>query len=581
VQRAGIFIGVNQTGNLPRLNDAAASATRLHAWAVSQGMIDGVSAVLITDDTSPVTPDQLIGAVEKVIAEVAPEQLIVYFAGHGVVLRRSEQWLLTNAPQNANHAIDLKLSAEMASFGTVPHVVLISDACRTAPEGIQAQSVLGGSIFPNVPSDEQRNVDIYYACGLGRPAAEIQDARVAVGSYRGVYTEVLLDALRGDLREPFKRMPPDHAWYAGVRRLRDVLTDEVPRRIRAKRLKARYSQTPYAQVVSDDDVWLARLEKLPRAKPAATRPAKVPASKAPAKKAAGRPPRPEGPPRAAVEPHPPRAPSRGRVDIEIARSAREVATPFGPDHFETQCGVKVRGTSIADQYVVGMEAEPIPAADSLRLQPTTRAAASLVLKFADGSVTMLPVLAEYIAALTFEDGELLSVAYEPSINSWRAEEYRARAREIRKLRALAAAASAVGRFELEEHEGGKLARQMQYAKGVDPALAVYAAYAYYERHDIERIHRMSSFLENDVGVTFFDLEMLSRHLVDKGVRPDDGILPCVPLLSQGWSLMRAHRVSLPDPIRDVDELAKDSLWSLYEEEAFDKFRRCLVKGLVR
>ena len=39
--RAGVFIGVDQTGRLQRLHDAAAGAQRMHAWALAQGMADG------------------------------------------------------------------------------------------------------------------------------------------------------------------------------------------------------------------------------------------------------------------------------------------------------------------------------------------------------------------------------------------------------------------------------------------------------------------------------------------------------------------------------------------------------------
>jgi hypothetical protein len=233
-----VFIGVNQTGQLATLNDAAANAGRLHRWAVGQGMVDGESAILITDETGPVTPDRIADAVEQVITDVAPEQLIIYYAGHGVLARSAEQWLLTKAPMRSTAAVDVTQSVTDAKLGTVPHVVVISDACRTAPEGIQAQNVMGGSIFPNVLSGQQCKVDVYYACAVGKPSAEIQSEAESVGSYRGIFTEVLLDALAGSYRNAFlRRLRGDKTYYVGVRRLEDVLADEVPRKIRSKRLK--------------------------------------------------------------------------------------------------------------------------------------------------------------------------------------------------------------------------------------------------------------------------------------------------------------------------------------------------------
>jgi hypothetical protein len=584
VQRAGVFIGVNQTGNLTKLHDAAANAGRMHAWALTQGMQDGTSAVLLTDEAGSVTPDLIADTIDTIIRDVAPEQLIVYFAGHGVLARSSEQWLLSKAPVRPTHAVDVRESAINAQLGMVPHVVVISDACRTAPEGIQAQNVVGGSIFPNVLSGRQCEVDIYYACAVGKPAAEIQNEADAVGSYRGVFTEVLLEALEGTYKEAFMRLPKvDKGWYAGVRRLKDVLNEEVPRRIRSKRLKARYTQNPWAEVVSDDDVWIARLDKLPRAKKASSPVKKKPPPPPPAPMAPDggavvvpRPPAAAKPPRVEALPRT----RRNQMEREVEAAAATVAPDFGPPAFETECGVKVRGARIAEFLIPGMNAERAGPGESLRLYPRNEAA-TLLLRIDSGLVTVLPMIPGFIAALTFEDQELVSVAYEPSANSWRYPMYHNRAKEIRGLRARAAAASALGRFELSGEDGARLAAQMQYAKGVDPSLAVYAAYAYFARGNAQRIAEMSSYLRGDVGVTIFDLALLSGDLVDRGVKPSDPVLPCVPLLAQGWADLRAHRSKLPTPLRGVNRLVTNSLWSVYRPEAFDKFKTCLEKGLIR
>src|SRR4051794_37693385 len=63
--RAGIFIGVDRTGDLRPLRDAAAGARRMHQWAIGQGMPDGTHATLITDAGGrKVTPDEIYDAVE-------------------------------------------------------------------------------------------------------------------------------------------------------------------------------------------------------------------------------------------------------------------------------------------------------------------------------------------------------------------------------------------------------------------------------------------------------------------------------------------------------------------------------------
>src|SRR5262245_16508711 len=82
--RAWICIGVDQTGNLDKLNDAAAGARRMHEWALGQGITNHTHAKLITDeDDKKVTPDAIADAVAEICGGAGVDQLIVYFAGHG------------------------------------------------------------------------------------------------------------------------------------------------------------------------------------------------------------------------------------------------------------------------------------------------------------------------------------------------------------------------------------------------------------------------------------------------------------------------------------------------------------------
>lgn len=76
------------------------------------------------------------------------QQLIVYFSGHGVNMSRGELWLLTGAPDDPNAAVNIARSVELARTCGIRHVAMVSDACRTAAEGIQAQSVRGPRSSP-------------------------------------------------------------------------------------------------------------------------------------------------------------------------------------------------------------------------------------------------------------------------------------------------------------------------------------------------------------------------------------------------------------------------------------------------
>ena len=64
-------------------------------------------------------------------------------------VRYNEYWLLSGAPDDPQEAVKVASSVALARYCGIPHVVLVSDACRTAAESIQAQNVEGSSIFPN------------------------------------------------------------------------------------------------------------------------------------------------------------------------------------------------------------------------------------------------------------------------------------------------------------------------------------------------------------------------------------------------------------------------------------------------
>lgn len=589
--RAGVFIGVDKTGNLQVLKDAAAGAGRMHKWALAQGMVDQTHAKLITDaDGKKVHPDLIYDAIKEIIDGPGVDQLILYFAGHGVNINRSEHWLLTDAPVRTSAAVNVSGSVELARYCGIRHVVIFSDACRVAPEGLQAQNVRGVDVFPNDgTADRAKPVDQFFACVLGRTAAELKDPATAASTYSALYTNVLLEALNGgrsDVLEPSDD-PADRSRYVRPVKLEEFLEGEVPRRVKELQLERKVNQNPDAIITAHAN-WLSRI--VPRA---GVTP-RIERSPAP-------------PPQDAPIPAPNlQSIARGLVrsaadgdqgalnlQMEKTRTARvaggkhlvesveKIAAPFGPDHFETQCGIKVRGARMVEFLSPRAQAELLgPEGEILRVHPTTQPAASVLIRFDGGVGTVIPAIKGFIAALTFDDGELVDVAYEPSANDWRWDLYKDRAARVRALRAVAASSSQHGRFRLEQGDAIKIAQDMQYAKGIDPTLAVYAAYAYHDLQAIQRIRDMSGYLANDVGVTFFDLALLGRQLVDKSVAAGDCVVPFFPLLSQGWALLGANRVRLHPALQGVERTMRDSLWSLFDAVGLQKLTLAMHSGEV-
>jgi hypothetical protein len=217
----------------------------------------------------------------------------------------------------------------------------------------------------------------------------------------------------------------------------------------------------------------------------------------------------------------------------------------------------------------------------LRAEIVDGPAASVVVTFEKGYGTVVPCIRGFITGLTFDGDELVDVACEPSDNSLRWIEYQKSASEIRTLRGVAASSAQHGRFRLDAEDADAVARKMQYTKGIDPTLAVYAAYAYHDLQTVERIEQMSRHLNKDLSVSLFDVELLARKLVGKRLSAADRVVPFVPLLSQGWHLLNAHRVALHPALNGIQHTMRDSLWSLFDNNGVKKLRNALQTKEVR
>jgi len=263
MERAGIFIGVDRTGGLAVLQDAARSADRMHAWATGQGI---ASALLTDAGQGTVEPDQIFEAVEKVVLGPGADQLILYFAGHGYRNAQTELWLLSHAPQRTYAAVDISSSAELARQCGIPHVVIISDTCRVAPSGSQALTLRGADVFPSLPDsllgqagpEGAPKVDRLWACALGKPAYEIAEAGHAA-RYRSAYTDALLAGVLGESPGIIDRSAVISEGFAYVRMaaLETFLPAQLQQRLQGVG-GGRLLQAPDA-VINAGSRWLSRL----------------------------------------------------------------------------------------------------------------------------------------------------------------------------------------------------------------------------------------------------------------------------------------------------------------------------------
>lgn len=263
MERAVLLIGVQQAGPLTRLKAVLDGIQAMNEWAVAQNIatVEVITDAPVNDEPQKVTIADITAAMQRILTAGPPDQLIVYFAGHGINKVYSEYWLLSDAPQWADQAVNVTASAELARRCGIPHVVFISDACRTAPDGIGAQAITGAPIFPNIAGARPGSVDLFFANHVGEPAFEIADPRVATSRFTSAFTDVLTRSLNGMYSELLENQPDEpgtmilRPWPLN-RALPDLLLDELER----LGVDLTINQQPDALISSDPtQAWLSEV----------------------------------------------------------------------------------------------------------------------------------------------------------------------------------------------------------------------------------------------------------------------------------------------------------------------------------
>ena len=147
---------------------------------------------------------------------------------------------------------------------------------------------------------------------------------------------------------------------------------------------------------------------------------------------------------------------------------------------------------------------------------------------------------------------------------------------MRTLHGVIAEGSRNGVFRLDQEKAAELASRMQYARQVDPALALYSAYAYHELQMPQRIKEMNNAFKDELGFSFYDLELLSGDFKDNSTSSQFACYPPVPLLSQGWSLVSAYDATLPDEFHGIQRELLPSLWTHFNAVGTNRLRELIL-----
>jgi len=576
MQKAAIVIGVNKTGDLPVLNAAVSGATKVGDWLRREGF----RVEKFLDTRRPVVASEIFKAVNTLVDQGTLEQLVIYFSGHGFLNNATEHWMLSGAPNNPNEAISLAESVLLARECGIPNVVFISDACRSTPQSLRAERVRGSVIFPNqaASANVDAEVDRFLASLPGEPALELPLAESA-GQYDGIYTSCFMDAFRHPDDDMIRALSVDGRIIKVVpnRSLKGFLKREVNRVAQAKSIRLR--QLPQSIVESGDTCYLGRVVRrrgeATRGPTAAAEPVISVSDVAHFELAAAS----VGGLDATELGVPGVHATAARMGFDASLALVERAE--APDHFETETGVSVTGVEVKSAVGIDVGAELLtPGGPTwtglVRLHPGPRPVGSLILRFADGSGTVLAAIKGFIASLVVEDGRVVNVSYVPSANNWRWPDYQQQRPRLERLRATVAAAARFGVFQVEREKASAIADEIRYMKSIDPTLGLYAAYAYSDAGLRDHIRSVRDYMRDDLNADLFDVAMLAGTLA--GARHGLPVAPFCPMLSQGWGLLRVKGVHLPQSLTEAADHLRPALWTTFAPAGMDIIEEAFHKG---
>lgn len=564
VRRAAVVIGLDRTGDLPVLKDAETGATDF-ADFLEDGGFDPVLRFLGAD--GPVTVPKLKQAVRSLTDPPVLDQLVIYFAGHGIMpLPANEKWLLSEAPEDADSAVSVRECFEAARASNIANVVLIGDTCRSIPPSAQYSAIQGSVIFPNLPtSATATRIDVFYAAQPGEPALEV---RKSSGAYRALLTRTLIDVFRNPElnldRSLFEPMP-DGTSVVTNRMLMRCLPGLVD--ARAQEANIQFSQLPQLDILSDEP-WNIGHIAFPFAVAAA------PASEPPPMFTVPdvlrfQVQRPDEGIAALIEA------AKGEANSRLGTLIRQTSAQLNAsverqnaDIELEKAGIAVYGASIARVVATpGLEVK-LPAGGAgeastpsvVSLDLGDRPAATLVVQFDGGMGAPIAVLKDFGTHVTVGEGGITDLRYTPIKDGGVWWEFDSERQRLTELRALVREASKRGVLGFDgnaaerEEAAGRMADQIRMLKGIDPTLGIYAAYAYDTALLPDQVKSVAEILQGNLGVRLFDPEMLAwafaGQLDETGeiATGAGGVFPFCPVLRQGWELLRVKQARLAESV---------------------------------
>ena len=111
----------------------------------------------------------------------------------------------------------------------------------------------------------------------------------------------------------------------------------------------------------------------------------------------------------------------------------------------------------------------------------------------------------------------------------------------------------------------------------DPTLALYLAYAWHDIGLRPQVQQLQQALLASFGFTLFDLAMLSGAFRAPG-QQGALVLPGLPLLARGWSLLSAFNARLAPELMALQQHLRPSHWTLFDPAGTALFINAIQQG---
>lgn len=555
-----ILIGVNKVPEMDLLSTPCSYAIQMQEWAESQGYITHlfIDKQVEGIQSRECNRELILNAISDII-EQGTDKILIYFAGHGFEQTAGNDiWLLPGYRRNSAESISIFLNKALAYTSGVPHIVFISDTCRSRSSTNSLRAVQGNEIIPSMDRmNPQTEVDVLYSTWPGQIST---DVRVEGDEYRSIYSECLIECLHGRVDEVISNITRIVPGFPAVLsyELNSYLKENVPRLMRDAGSR---EQVPMGEINSRDPYFLSSFGEQNITQQINETGLEYWA----------------GDPKQSRDTRMLDEKLDSMIKLKVGptkRSMRNLVNNFRKDyHFFTM--EKLFREEMTGLHVTGINKPLIFSRRESDWKNRAYNASTRVFNFNDidlggGAIYLVGnkrsdryypvnVIPGFFTHVIFEKGEILTVNYYPTSGNAKYEARRF-ADEVAERKAHIILAAKNGIFQGTQ----ELAGYLRSYKHLDPTLGLFAAYAYFQRGDYAGVRSVFDFMLNDRQTIVGDIWLL--NFLSRGTvwDPYPYEIP-LPLLTEGWSYLKM----LDNPYEELSSQLQPGLWTSFTRKGFD------------